>query len=318
MAKKRLKKVISRRNAGFGDNLFAAAHAWYYAKETGRELVINWAPSMYLDDKSLNAFYFFFDVPDQIEGVPIIVEKRINPLSRMIRALPVTPFKHFFPVLTAEVAKRFVNNYLPATFANAANKRHDWIVNTIKEGKDVSENTLIFNGCYSFLNDETKPFFKNLKLKPTYQEKVNAFADRYFTGKTVIGVHVRYYDKNLPVNNHTKYWLEPEKSLKTINSRLKEVVDEIKNNSEDHVIFLATDNEMVQSSIRNAFENVITYDKEFDIVQKGMHLHLSVETAFNTLIEMFLLARSDIMYRFPPSGSWFSHYGALHAKKVVI
>jgi hypothetical protein len=31
---------------------------------------------------------------------------------------------------------------------------------------------------------------------------------------------------------------------------------------------------------------------------------------------MFLLAKSDVLVRFPP-GSWFSHYASLYVKKIV-
>ena len=166
-----------------------------------------------------------------------------------------------------------------------------------------------------FLEEETKPFFKELKLKPKYQLKVDEFAKKNFKGKKVIGVHIRYYDKSLPKNNHTKYWIEPEKSLKRINGKLQEIVNEI--NDPNYIIFLATDNKMVHDSIQEHFDNIVTFEKNFDIVQKGMHLELPIESAFNGLVEMFLLKYSDVLYRFPPSGSWFSHYGSIHAKEVI-
>ena len=42
LLKKYPRVVISQRNNGLGDNLLAAANAWYYAKHTNRTLVIVW------------------------------------------------------------------------------------------------------------------------------------------------------------------------------------------------------------------------------------------------------------------------------------
>jgi hypothetical protein len=307
--------VISRRNAGFGDNLFAAAHAWYYAKKSNRKLVVSWAPSMYLDDKSINAFGFFFDFPDEIEGVPIIAKKRVGSISRLVRSLPLEPRNLFIPSVLAEVSKRVLKNKTPEYLKKVAERRVEWVREIITNGKEVHKKSLILNGCYGFLKEETKPFFREIKLKPEYQKKLEDFSAQHFEGKKVIGVQIRYYDKNLPPNNHTKYWLEPEESLKIINQNLKKIVDDL--DDPNYIIFLATDNKMVHDSIRSEFNQVVTYEKNFDIVQIGMHLHLPVESAFNGLVEMFLLAKSDVLYRFPPSGSWFSHYGSIYAKKVV-
>ncbi len=315
MNDKKAKIVVSRRNAGFGDNLFAAAHAWYYAKKTNRSLVINWAPSMYLDDKSKNAFSSFFDFPDNIQGVSIVVKDHVGVVSRQVRALPVTPKHLFVPSLVAELVNKILKGKSPSYFKDMSKKREQWVIDVMKSGKEVKDNTLVFNGVYGFLEKETKPFFNELKLKPKYQKKVDDFAEKNFKGKVVIGVHIRYYDKSLPKNNHTKFWIEPEESMKTINAKLGEIVKEI--NKPNYIIFLATDNKMVNDSIRENFDDVVTFEKNFDIVQKGMHLSLPIESAFNGLVEMFLLAKSDVLYRFPPSGSWFSHYGSIYAKKVI-
>ena len=49
-----------------------------------------------------------------------------------------------------------------------------------------------------------------------------------------------------------------------------------------------------------------------------LHEELPVETAEESAIEMLLLARSEILVRFPPSGSWFSYLGSLYARKVIM
>ncbi len=255
MNDKNSKIVVSRRNAGFGDNLFAAAHAWYYAKKTNRSLVINWAPSMYLGDKSRNAFSFFFNFPNEIQGVPIIVKEHVGVVSRQIRALPITPRHLFVLSLVAELSNKILKGKSPSYFKNMSKKREQWITDVMRTGREVKDNMLIFNGVYGFLEEETKPFFNELKLKPKYQKKVDGFALNNFKEKVVIGVHIRYYDKSLPKNNHTKFWLEPEESMKIVNAKLKEIVDEI--DDPNYIIFLATDNKMVNDSIRENFADVV-------------------------------------------------------------
>jgi hypothetical protein len=317
MEKENLKKVISRRNAGLGDNLFATAHAWYYAKKTNRSLLINWAPSMYLNDKSANAFGFFFIVPEQIQGVPIIYEEYVGSYKRLIRRLPLIPYRYFIPSLIAEFVHKFMRKKTPGFLLNFMNARRQWSIDLIKNGNDISNNTMIFNSHYGFLLNETKPFFDELKLKPEFQVLVDDFAEKHFKNKTVIGLHIKYYDKTMPKSNHTQYWLDPQESLNIIKEKIKGVIQKI--NSSDYIIYLATDSVIVQDFLKEHFDKIVTYNKAFKIeYSQSQHLKLTDEAVTAALVEMFLLAKSDILYRFPPSGSWFSHYGSLYAKETII
>lgn len=310
------KVVVSRRNAGFGDNLFAIAHAWHYAKKTNRTLVINWAPSRYLKEKNTNGFSYFFHVPDSILGVPVIADKKISFLTRLLIRLPITPFRSFIPNLIALPARRILKNKTPKVLVDSIEKRESWIKDTIKQSRDIKTKLLIFDGCYGFLKKETEPFFKELRLNSKLEKTVNSFAEKHFKNKTVIGVHIRYYDKKMPLSNHTKYWLEPEKSLKIIEEKLNEVIDKLA--GKEYIIYLATDSKEVQDYLKANFDNIVKYDKEFG-TRDNMELHdeLPVETATASLIEMFLLTKSEVMLRFPPTGSWFSHLGSIYATENI-
>lgn len=310
------KVVISRRNAGFGDNLFAAAHAWHYAKKTNRTLVINWAPSRYLEENNTNGFNYFFHVPDNLLGVPLIAEEKISFLTRLLIRLPITPLKYFIPNLIALPVRKILKTNTPQFIHDIIAKREKWIRTIIKQGRDINSKLLIFDGCYGFLVEETVPFFLQLQLNEKLEKRVNNFAEKNFKDKTVIGIHVRYYDKTMPVSNHTQYWLEPDKSLESIKENLDKTIQDI--DGKDYIIYLATDSEEVQDYIKQNFDNVVKYEKEFG-TQENLELHdeLPVETASASLIEMFLLTKSDIMLRYPPSGSWFSHLGSIHADKIV-
>jgi hypothetical protein len=318
MKSNKRKKVISRRNAGLGDNLFATAHAWYYAKKTGRDLNINWAPSMYLDDKSANAFPFFFKVPENIDGVPIIIEPRINAIKKFIRRLPLFPFRYFIPALIAESVHKLLRKQTPGFLMRIMDKRRQWSINLITNGIDVSYRTIIFNSHYGFLINETKPFFMALKLKDEFQQLVDTFTQQNFIGKKVVGLHIKYYDKSMPKSNHTKYWLDPQQSLNLIKENLESILSSL-NIADEYVIYLATDSSIVEDFLKAHFNNIVSFNKEFKIeYTQGQHLKLTDDAVTAALVEMFLLAKSDVLYRFPPSGSWFSHYGSLFAQKTIM
>ena len=319
MKNKSKKKVVARRNAGLGDNLLATAHAWYYAQQTGRDLEISWAPSMYFSDKSVNSFGTFFKVPEKIGDVNIIYHEKVRFFTRLKRRLPFFPLKYFFQTIFAEVTIKLMRNKGPKIIHKIRDKRNKWLTDFIYNGNSTSNLNVTFNTCFNFLESEKiKPFFDALELLPKYQERVDEFRNKHFKGKKVIGVHVRYYDKNLPFSNHTQYWLEPEKSFEHIKNELQKIVNKL--DTDDYVIYLSTDNEIVFDYFRNSIDNFVVYNKAFQNITFTMSLHHKIaENSYeDDLIEMFLLADSNVLYRYPPSGSWFSFYGSLYADEVVM
>jgi hypothetical protein len=310
------KKVVSRRNAGFGDNLFAAAHAWYYAKSTNRSLVINWSPSMYLPQKRRNAFSYFFEVPDRIQETPVIVEDHVNIFKRTGRQLPLFPRSYFLPTIVSLLVFKVLKNKTPSFLLKILQSRKQATVDIIKQGRNVRNRVVIFNSNFSFLDEEIKPFYDELKLKAEYQKIVDHFAKKYFEGKTVLGVHIRSYNINMP-SNHNIYWKDEKQTLKKITSAINQIIAERK--LKNYVIFLATDSKAANEFIRANLNHVVTYNKVFHIEYNfSQHLKTTVDSAVAALIDMFLLAKSDILYRFPPTGSWFSHYASLYAKETIM
>ena len=187
------KSVIPYRTTGLGDCLITSAHAWHYAKITNRTLIINWIPSRYLDDKTANAFSYFFIAPNDIEGVPVIVESK----SRL------KPFH----ILFREIQP-------------LSSERQQWMNNLAATGKPAKNRYLCFNECFTTLMDNSgykiKPFFDSLKLQPTFQTKVNRFSQEHFSNKKVIADHIRYYSPNLVFSKHTPHWHDQEQSLNKI------------------------------------------------------------------------------------------------------
>jgi hypothetical protein len=87
--------------------------------------------------------------------------------------------------------------------------------------------------------------------------------------------------------------------------------------SSDYVIFLSTDSRLVNDFIKERISGVVTFDKEFNSHDIQLYQGLPIETASAAIIEMFLLAKSDILIRFQPL-SWFSYYASLHAREMVV
>lgn len=311
--------MVAKRNAGLGDNLLATAHAWYYASRTGRDLEICWAPSMYFSDKSINSFGKFFKVPQSIKGVNIIYEKNVGPWKRMRIRLPFFPLRFFIPSMLGEGLQKILRQNTPLFLKESNKKRREWLTGIIESGTNVGNREAVINTHFDFLEPQIiKPFFDALKLAPEYQERLVKFREKHFRNKTVIGVHIRYYDKSLPFSNHTPYWLEPEKSFSHIKNELQKIVQKL--NTDDYVIFLATDNVKVYDFFYDNIDHLVTYPKEFQNITFTLDLHQKVrENSFeDDLIEMFLLAESQILYRYPPSGSWFSYYASLYAEELFI
>ena len=314
LLKKHPRVIISYRNSGFGDNLLAVANAWCYAKNTNRAVVISWQPSRYLADKGENAFSRFFSVPGSIEGVPVVAEPRIDRLSALLILYPYffSPAPDPLSILYKVPGKlRITTDNLFRQRMQRRQEATDRIINNLEE---VKQKIVITHGSYS-PNHNLKPFFDSLELKTEFQKRVGEFAERNFRNKNVIGAHIRYHNQSMPVSGHTKYWLDQTKALAACLDRIKKAAAGF--NESEYVIFLCTDSRIVQDFISQSADNVVTYDKDFGgDSSKELHQELPVETAEAALTEMFLLAKSDILFRFPP-GSWFSHYASMYVKNKI-
>lgn len=309
------KFLITWRNSGFGDNLITAANAWSYAKKTNRTLVIVWVPSRYLPDRSENAFSHFFDITENVGGVPVIVEEKIDRLSALLIAYSVVllPFPDPLVFLYSVMYKLGFN--VREQLRNVRDRRLAPVDRIITEKQESAWKIFITNGGYFHVNDDTKVFFDAIRLKPEFRVKADEFADKHFRNKKVIGAHIRYYDKSLPHSDHTRLWLDESDALVSCFNKIKEAAAGMRDS--EYVIFLCTDSRMVQDYLTGSIGNVVTYEKDFGSdSSKELHQELPVETAAASVIEMFLLARSDVLVRFP-TWSYFSCYGSVYAGKIV-
>jgi hypothetical protein len=276
-----------------------------------------------MTDSRENTFSFFFEVPPEIEGVPILVEEKIDRPSGMIISYWrfIFPYPDLICILERFARRIGVIKYLSSLYVpidgprgfefDKRQKEEEQIIYSLEE---LDQRLLIANSCYS-PGHQLKPFFDALKLKARFSRQVDEFAERHFQDQKVIGVHIRYYDNKFPAGNHSPFWIDPEQSLKICLDKIQEAVKRA--GASDYVIFLATDSRLVNDFIRERVNGVVTFDKKFNSADIQSYQRLPIEMASAAIIEMFLLAKSDILVRFPPS-SWFSYYASLYAKEVVV
>ena len=314
LLKRHPRVIISHRNSGIGDNLLAAANTWRYAKQTNRALVIAWAPSRYLADKRENAFSHFFKVPESIGGVPVVAEPRIDRLSALLILHPYffSPRPDLHLIFYKVLSKLGMNT--DNLFKRGMGRRQEETDRVINNLIDVSQKIIVTHGCYGH-DESLGPFFDALVLNEEFRKRADEFAEKHFRNKKVIGAHIRYYNRSMLLSDHTKYWLDQPGTLARCLDMVKKSAAGLEGS--EYVVFLCTDSRTVQDFISQSADNVVTYSKGFcSDGSKELHEELPVETAEATIIEMFLLAKSDILVRFPP-GSWFSHYASLYAKKII-
>jgi hypothetical protein len=318
------RSILSCRNAGLGDNLLAAANAWLYAKRTGRSLIPCWVVSRYRQDMRENAFWHLFSLAPRIDSVPILKVARVDRLSALflIYHTYLWPYPDVLCV-ASDLAQRLAwgvpwrrfrdADRVPAE--SAADRRTQREERMVVAGIESRRRVFVANGCYS-PRPELKPFFDSLTLTEHLAQRVCQFATEHFRGKKVIGVHVRYYDPSLPVSTHTPYWTDSGKGLSACMDKIEQAIARVV--PADYVVFLATDSPVVQAEVAARVEGVVTLTKRFGLDGKvELHKELPVETAEDSAVEMFLLAKSDVLVRYPPH-SWFSHYASLYAGEVIV
>ena len=152
------KSIIIHKNTGLGDCLLQTANAWLYAKKTNRKLIIAWSDSSYFAERGrlsfirqffnfskdlrLNAFTYFFSIPENIGGVEVINKKQIS-IGLVMRI-------RFFKLKTI-----LLDKFLP----KLSSKIKEDDMDIIGEGKEVTTSSLLYMWCFEPDKKEAKLFF---------------------------------------------------------------------------------------------------------------------------------------------------------------
>lgn len=269
--------LISKKHTGLGSDMATIVGGWYYASRTARTLVIDWRNSRYLLDRSANAFPRLFQPMDQIAGVQILCDDSVA--------------EEKFPK--------------PVVSLHKLEPRRRRLL--IRDGADVDASTLVNKNPMHILPSLTaqRTIFSALRLHPDVYHELEVFRRREFGAAKVLGIHVRHGNgEHLGFGRETN--LE-ELKLQIVRN-CKRLCEALKKSACLRVkVFLATDSQEVEDTLKSALPNVVTRSKLFHVTGGGpLHRRaLGLAGAQDALIEMFLLAHCNALIY---TDSWFSYY----------
>lgn len=295
--------VVSRRRTGLGDCLWSLAAAWRFAQRTGRNLVIDWRGSCYLDQPFTNAFSVFFEPVQEIAGVRVICDDQINQ-----RSFPGPFFPAWWNKPTIDCASRSDEQIV---------RERDELDQLFHSEQDTDANTVVCDACLMWHCDEEaeREIFQSIRLRSEVQARIDAIFREHFEPYSVIGIHVRHGNGE-DMMGHAPYWADPERALRQVCN----AIDKAKAlpHAKPVRAFLCTDSALVLEKISTMSPDVFTIPKHLHAPQAGP-LHsaaLGAEGGFSALIEMYLLARCETVIRFPPISA-FTRYASLFVPRVI-
>lgn len=257
---------------GLGWIVWANSVAWRYAKMTGRSLVVDWRDTVYLSGRTTNLFTELFEPPVTIDGVEVICED----LERLELPGP--------RLVTSRDNFRLIDKMI------AQDQDLDAAVVEIRAGLSSRHVER------SFFEDGFDGFIRALRLRPPFLDQQDSFLDRHFSGKKVIGVHVRHG------NGERGHFRQAGRSIADMSSLIemvKRIIAPYANS--ETTLFLATDSQLVIDAFRLVFPNLVTREQWRPAPDAGGNLHLGSEcpqgevaNAANAWIDMNLLACCDV------------------------
>ena len=311
MTERANKIVVSRRTSGLGDCLISLCGAWYYAKLTGRTLVIDWRWSRYVQEKNKNAFAVFFEPLIEVEGVPVISDNSVSTLEYPCPIYSRHAKKSGLKRTLGQIAHTMFETKLPFVFSYEEVVADELAI--IRSAQDVEEPTIIFRCCLydiPMTHEARGLFLAHLKPQKAIREEIDQYAREQFIGRKVIAVHVRHGNGG-NILDHSQYWVDESRALNEICDKIQTAQAEL---GGDCLVFLCTDSRKVLEFIRSRISNVIAREKYFRPDDKGeLHARTTIYAKNGShfgreaLIEMFLLARSDALICYPYD-SFFSYY----------
>ncbi len=289
------KFLIVKNEGGLGNRILSALGSILYAQITRRKVIIDWRDSIYSRDRS-NVFPKIFTTP--------------NLNIRLVEEIPYTG-SVYPPIWTNNLDKsvlEFLRSHNvswpldrgPLTWSKyrVDTRRIDYPYDCLVSwyySEELQKLRRHFKGEFANFNNWSndailrKLLKENLILNESIQSRVDEFKNNSFGDKT-IGLHIRYTDRKSPF----------EKYLPIINKILQK--------EPKALIFIATDNRLVESYFREKYKNiVISTEKWYPANQTSIygspetHLHGKpdcpdlLENCIEALIDMYLLASCDYL-----------------------
>jgi hypothetical protein len=273
------KLLITRKHTGLGSDLISVIGALHYASMVNRDIIIDWRKSLYLNNKCVNLFPYLFDLRESI-----YLNSRI---------------------MIAE--NSFSDTELPVPRLYSKDWPFEEYHIDMLQGKNREEMSLIVERPMHHLPDQFKQcaLLKLINPKPLLRERIDIFRNIYFTGRKVVGVHIRHGNGEILGGKRKSF---SQLTIKEIHRRATEEIKLFSYNKP--FIFLCTDSPEIKQYFRNNDKNIICYDTKLRTKGKGpLHTNqLGLPSAEDAIIEMYLLSYCNSLVYNP---SWFSHFARI-------
>lgn len=262
-----------------GNRVLSVLGGILYADLSGRRLVVDWRDPAYSGDRR-NAFDHFFSSPRA--SVPLVLPNAsISPevwRGRLDRTVDELMSEHESDV-EADSDPRTNAKY--SIDVRRLDYREDIVVrwSYTHDLERLRRHFRERRPDLAGLNDASvlrRLLTERLELAPSLMDRVRGFSAEHFS-ETTIGVHVRYTDRK---NSFERY---------------PAIIDELIRRDERAVLFLATDNRLVEELFRSRYSRVVTIPKWFP--EPGLPLHRvrscpdKLGAGADALVEMYLLGR---------------------------
>lgn len=189
--------VVARHcHEGIGAHISCVLNAWWYAKQTGRTLVIDWRGSRYNKDPSgrHNCFYDYFEQVDHLDGVPTIADDSVAALAHN---------PPFYPT------KWTIANLQSSDHIKHSGEEVIAVNKLVTSGQDRLESTVAFNQGISLPpKDAARTFFSQLYFSKQIRSASQQFWSEHIGNSPAIGIHVRHGNGE-NIDTRAAYWLSP-------------------------------------------------------------------------------------------------------------
>ena len=260
---------------------------------------MDWRGSRYAQDPEENMFSHCFANTRELAGVPLEV-----PTADCSQPLPGPAFPDHWnrdDLLSAPWRGPGEDSF----------EYRDQAVALIRSGADIAASTVVLNTC---VNDGVSRFadarrcLEALRPKPHIATVVDEFHHRMFSRQPVIGLHIRHGNGG-NIQAHGRYWVFFDQAIERCRKAVAMARSRI---AAETPVFLCTDSIEVLTAITEVVPNVMTRTKAFRRPGQGELHHGEVAYAGrdDALAEMLLLARCDVLIRYPPA-SFFSFPAAV-------
>lgn len=270
--------LVIKAKSGLGNRILSAVTGLVYADLSGRKALIDWRDGTYAP-AGINAYPLLFDSPlssdlDALQGIddispPIWKGYLDSHPSEMVSKFH--PHHHRNPFIYRYYIVNLLNLQDPSKIA----------VYWSYVGK-ISRMKRLINSFPPLRNKSLEEIYtdyiaKYFQPKPHIINAVNAcIADDV---RPVLGVHIRYTDLRVPL------------------AKILFEIDEAFNRSSKYRLFLATDNQEIEKTIRSRYKSTFTNEKWFADDQTFLHHNPRnpdrLREAERAIIDMWSLSRCD-------------------------